>query len=93
MSQICNYLTEDKKCISLADLSKAFTVDEGTGCILNPKKMRVYCEKVRSNIFHTAEYALKELDNQDQFKFLRFNEEKEFIRKITKKMSGNGISS
>lgn len=91
--QICTFLTEDKKSINLDDLTKAFSKDEGTGCILNPQKMRVYCAKVRSGIIKTAEYAMKEMDNQDKFEFLGLKEEKEFIRKITKRFSGNGISS
>lgn len=91
-SQICNYLTEDKKTISLADLSKAFSEDEGTSCILNPQKMRNYCVKMRNMIKHTTKYALKIIDNQENFEFLGFNEEREFNRKVSKRMTGNGTS-
>ena len=93
VSQICNYLTEDKKIISLADLTKAFIEDEATSYIFSPQKMRTYCVKIRSLIKDTANYALKVLDNQEIFEFLGFNEEKEFNRKVSKRMSGNGVSS
>ena len=43
-------------------------------------------------IKHTTKYALKIIDNQENFEFLGFNEEREFNRKVSKRMTGNGTS-
>ena len=84
-SQICTYLTEDKKKISFADLLRAFLEDEGTGCILDTAKMRTYCIKIRSTIINTAECAIKILETQEDFEDLGFEEEQQTKRKNKRK--------
>lgn len=91
-SQICNYLTEDKRKICFADLLKAFMEEEGTGCILDTRKMRTYCIKIRGTIINTAECAIKILETQEDFEDLGFEEVEQKKRRKNKKKTGNGES-
>ena len=90
-SQICQYLTEDKKLIEYADLLKSYLEDKGTGCILNTGKIRTYCIKIRSTIISTAEYAIRILDTQEDFEDLGFQEQDESSRRKNKRRTGNGV--
>ena len=92
-SQICNFLTEDKKMIKFSDLLKSYLEDEGTGSILNSGKMRTYCIKIRSTIINTAECAIKILDTQEDFEELGFQEVEVHTRRKNKRRTGNGNES